>query len=275
MEQVHAAGLTVFLSQEILPAATHWRSRLPVGIWAGVLNSGRLRITREDGTTEHWDPGTHGAFCITESEEIEHVTKVDGACSAVFVHIGFDDMADLTDDEDTASLMLHGPSAPANAGLSRGRSALIAALARRMETTAHTGLGRRFFLASKAMEMLAVMSAEPAPPPRTDMSPREVRAVREARDRAMARLDDPPSVPELARAVGLSVRGLSDGFRRLYGQPLYAFIKEERLLLAKRLLQDGDLTVNQVAHAIGYGPAHLSTAIRARFGQTPRDLRAH
>jgi AraC-like DNA-binding protein len=100
----------------------------------------------------------------------------------------------------------------------------------------------------------------------------EPAALRRAREHIDAHFAEPLTVPALARAASLSVRGLQDGFRRHYGQSPTQALREVRLAHARRRLLAGgaDETASRVAVASGF--THLgrfAAAYRERFGESP------
>ena len=84
-----------------------------------------------------------------------------------------------------------------------------------------------------------------------------------------------PSVERLARMVGLNRNKLSYGFRHRFNVTISRYVAGERLELAWRLLEAGQLSVSQVADQVGY--AHVSSfsaAFKARFGLSPCKIAA-
>lgn len=125
----------------------------------------------------------------------------------------------------------------------------------------------------KAYEVVAALLAEAiagslASPglTRTDQA-----AIVQAREILDANLASPPTYPELAHAVFLSETKLSQGFRRLYGTSIHAYVIDWRLDLALSLIEEGADNVAQVAAKVGYGnSSHFSAAFKRRFGVLPR-----
>lgn len=95
--------------------------------------------------------------------------------------------------------------------------------------------------------------------------------------RALAIIDDHAcealTVPDVAEAVGVSVRALQDGFRRHLDSTPTARIREARLGRARALLAAGDPTstsVAEVASACGFGHlGRFASAYRAHYGEPP------
>lgn len=85
----------------------------------------------------------------------------------------------------------------------------------------------------------------------------------------------PWTVGSLAAEVGLSRAALARRFTQLVGEPPMALLTEIRLALATDLLRGSDATIETVARRVGYSTAFaLSTAIKRRYGMSPKAIRA-
>ena len=81
-------------------------------------------------------------------------------------------------------------------------------------------------------------------------------------------------VAELAATVGVGERQLRRLFRRELGAAPKAIARMQRLTLAKRLLDDTDLSIADVALCAGYGSLRrCNDELRRVFGRPPRELR--
>ncbi|MEM6425249.1 MAG: AraC family transcriptional regulator [Cyanobacteria bacterium P01_D01_bin.128] len=84
-------------------------------------------------------------------------------------------------------------------------------------------------------------------------------------------LTAPPTVETLARHIGTNRLKINQGFRQVYGTTPFGYLKDYRLTQAKRLLMTSELSVAQVAAAVGYGSrSRFATAFRQRFGINPK-----
>lgn len=81
------------------------------------------------------------------------------------------------------------------------------------------------------------------------------------------------SLDELAQVVGLNRNKLNDEFRLLFGDTLFAWLREQRLQQARRLLdQQPELSIQQISEMVGYTAiAHFSRTFKQRFGLSPRE----
>lgn len=139
------------------------------------------------------------------------------------------------------------------------------------------GAERGMYLGGKAMQLAALAIASCISQARSDdvlqLSSREIDRIRQARELLIAVMKTPPSLEGLAQQVGLNVRKLSGGFRRIYGSTVFGFLQEYRLEQAYKLIASGEMSVSEAAGHVGYGAAHFATIFRKRFGISPSSLR--
>jgi AraC-like DNA-binding protein len=120
-----------------------------------------------------------------------------------------------------------------------------------------------FAMAVRALEQGA---AAPTPP----LTARDTEAGREAYRILAEALREPPSLGELAQAVGLTERRLSAVFRELYGTTVFDVHRALRLDHARRLIEAGEMAIKEIAWAAGYQHTNnFSAAFAARFGMPP------
>lgn len=89
----------------------------------------------------------------------------------------------------------------------------------------------------------------------------------------LERIDNPPSIIELSKEVGLNDFKLKKGFRSLFDNTVYGVVLEARLEKARQLLTQPGLSVTQISLQVGYSNhGHFSAAFKKRFGMTPREF---
>jgi AraC-like DNA-binding protein len=97
--------------------------------------------------------------------------------------------------------------------------------------------------------------------------------VRRARELLEARVAQPPSLAELARAVGVNRFLLLRQFRRLVGLTPHAFLLRLRVARAQVLLARGDAPI-EVAYTLGFADqAHLTRVFKRIVGLPPGEYR--
>lgn len=139
---------------------------------------------------------------------------------------------------------------------------------------------RAHYLAAKAEEILchAVEATRPRPKLRTGANrilSRDILRLQEARSILTANLPSPPTIPELARMVGMNETKLKLGFRELFGETPQAYSTRTRLEEALSMIETTELPLSEISYRVGYRyPANFSQAFKRLFGATPRTMRA-
>ena len=115
--------------------------------------------------------------------------------------------------------------------------------------------------------------------PSTGAQPREasmdVRLVVQAQQVLSQALAHPPSLDRLARMVGTNRRRLNEAFQALCGQPVFGWLREERLRQANSQVSGSHTPFSVLSDALGFSkPANFSKAFRQRFGCSPSEIRA-
>jgi AraC family transcriptional activator of pyochelin receptor len=87
-------------------------------------------------------------------------------------------------------------------------------------------------------------------------------------------LENPPGLFDLAHAVGTNHCRLNTGFRELYGTTVFNYLRQKRLIEARRLIEEEDMNVTQAALRVGYNSiSSFSKAFSEHFGLPPVKLR--
>ncbi len=88
-------------------------------------------------------------------------------------------------------------------------------------------------------------------------------------------VEDPISIPEIARRTGRSLKVLETRMQAELGANPAQVYRRLRLNLARKLVVETDLSVGEIALRSGYGnPSAMTRAFRAEFGASPRAMRA-
>jgi AraC-like DNA-binding protein len=139
------------------------------------------------------------------------------------------------------------------------------------------GLARTLYMQGKSLELLATVLdglSEKSRRARLDQNlpGSQKDRLQTAYELLQRNLDNPPSLDELARQVGMCNSLLTTGFRRQFGQSVTECLQDLRLAQAYDDLQSGRLSSSQAAHRIGYSPAYFSTLFKRRYACSPRDV---
>jgi AraC family transcriptional activator of pyochelin receptor len=153
---------------------------------------------------------------------------------------------------------------------------VLESLASQIVTCPLRGAMRQMYMAGKGFELVASAMNSVLQGAETEdlqFSASDMKRVHAAYHRLVSALENPPSLSELGREVGLSTSKLTLGFRRAFGTTVFGILQEHRLQQAHRFLTSGRMTVSEAAYRVGYTPAHFATIFRQRFGVSPSKLR--
>ena len=88
------------------------------------------------------------------------------------------------------------------------------------------------------------------------------------------RLNELPKLTDIAAQVGTHDKRLSAIFRQHLGMTVFAWVREERLRKAQKLLVDSNMSIEDISSQVGFSSAaNFATAFRERFSVTPTSFR--
>ena len=88
------------------------------------------------------------------------------------------------------------------------------------------------------------------------------------------RMEDLPTIGDIASEVGLNANKLQQGFKEILGKTVNEFITEKRLENARLLLLNTDYPVSTIASIIGYrNHSYFSKKFQRSFGALPSEFR--
>ena len=136
---------------------------------------------------------------------------------------------------------------------------------------------RRLYLESKTLELIAHNLAQLVVDKNGHNRPftlhsSDIERVREARNVLIRNLENPPSLLELARQVGINKNKLNQGFRQTFGTSVFDYLRIRRLEQARELLESKEKNVTEAAFEVGYAEQRSFTrAFKKHFGTKPMD----
>jgi AraC-like DNA-binding protein len=144
----------------------------------------------------------------------------------------------------------------------------------------YRGLTRRLYLESKGIEIMAYYVENLSQQPEScqqvsSLKPDDINRIYYAREILFQNLQNPPSLIDLAKLVGLNDYKLKVGFRHCFGNTVFGCLHDYRMAEAKKLLETKKFNVNEVARSVGYASeTSFSSAFRKKFGVSPSIYRA-
>jgi AraC-like DNA-binding protein len=134
------------------------------------------------------------------------------------------------------------------------------------------------FLHSKCIELLALQAQShevlATSPSLTCKSTYDQECIHYAREYLLQHADNPPSLAELARIVGLNEFKLKKGFKEIYQHTLFGYLNDYRLNKAKQILLHKTQPIKEIADNFGYSSVqHFTKAFKKKFGIPPGSVK--
>ena len=87
-------------------------------------------------------------------------------------------------------------------------------------------------------------------------------------------LENPPSLSELSKELGLNTTKLKKEFKEVFGLPVFKYLQNERLTTAHGLISTKEATVQEAAWHVGYDSlSSFSNAFAKKFGYRPSQIK--
>ena len=97
--------------------------------------------------------------------------------------------------------------------------------------------------------------------------------LKKVKDIVIENMANPPSLDEISKLVGLNLKKIKEGFKELYGFPVFTFLLNYKMETAKKLLLENKLNVNEIATNLGYSTSsHFISAFKKKYGVTPKQF---
>ncbi|MEM8613664.1 MAG: AraC family transcriptional regulator [Cyanobacteria bacterium P01_H01_bin.105] len=151
----------------------------------------------------------------------------------------------------------------------------VSQILQRMLRCPYQGTLRQLYLEGKSLELIALYFSEltaPSDVQTVTIKRKDLDSLHQAKSILLQKMDDPPSLSELAKQVGLSERKLQKGFQELFGTTVFGVLHDYRMEQARQLLETEQMTVGAISTAVGISHrGYFATAFKRKFGTTPRD----
>lgn len=157
-------------------------------------------------------------------------------------------------------------------------SPAVKSVAHQVANGAPQGVNRRLYLEGRTLELIALQVAllkagDQSNSYDQSLSPMERDKIIHIGEQLLQHQDSPPSLQTLAKQANLSINKLERGFRKVYGMPVFAFIRESKMQKARLLFLETSMNVSEVAWEVGYvNVSHFGAAFKKRFGILPKQF---
>jgi AraC family transcriptional regulator len=178
-------------------------------------------------------------------------------------------------DSDYVDVIL-GPQARDMTSLLNGSDQLVRVLLSELQADVRSGLHPSTLYVEHIAALVLLRLARPREAEkRRRQAPRlDARRVERVREHINAHLAEDLSVHDLAAMVNLPVDRFARCFRAATGHPPYAYVLDQRVACAERLLLTTGLSLAEIAQTVGFSSqSHFTSTFRRLRGLTPNACR--
>ena len=140
---------------------------------------------------------------------------------------------------------------------------------------AYRGAMKKMYYEAKTMELITLFFQEEVlcnEYSHRSLDSVDIKKLQKARAIILNCLDDPFSIKQLAKEVGLNEFQLKKEFKQLYGTTIFGLIRSERMEKAAWLMKVEGYNVSETASILGYSNfSNFTVAFRKHFGYNPSD----
>ncbi len=95
-----------------------------------------------------------------------------------------------------------------------------------------------------------------------------------AKDILLQNIDNPPSLNDISKEIGLNTFKLKKEFKAFFGVPVFKYLQNERLTVAHNMIRNQEMTVQEAAWHVGYDSlSSFSNAFDKKFGYRPSQIK--
>lgn len=139
--------------------------------------------------------------------------------------------------------------------------------------TQYQGKARMMFFTSQITALLAHFFGQLSMMAETTIPELERKRLLLAQDILTSDLENPPTLSELSKKIGLNTYKLKKNFKELFGVPVFKYLQNERLTKAHDLIRNQKVTVQEAAWQVGYDSlSSFSNAFAKKFGFRPSEI---
>ena len=137
-----------------------------------------------------------------------------------------------------------------------------------------TGKTKMMFFRSQITVLLSHFFGQLAASYQQKNQPGETEKLNKAKEILSANLDNPPSLTELAKSIGINTTKLKKEFKAVFGVPVFKYLQNERLTTAHDMIRKEQATVQEAAWHVGYDSlSSFSNAFAKKFGYRPSQIK--
>ena len=139
----------------------------------------------------------------------------------------------------------------------------------------YQGLTKKMYLEGKALELMTLQFTQLLAGNQTKshfiLRTEDIDRIHHAKEILVNNLDNPPSLLELAKLVGLNDYKLKRGFRQVFGTTVFGHLYNYRMEQARQMLETSQIKIQEAARTVGYtSQSSFNAAFKRKFGINPK-----
>lgn len=132
---------------------------------------------------------------------------------------------------------------------------------------------RELFTESKILELVYTTFLQ-YPEISSSLTIDDIAKAHQAKEILLDNLQNPPTIKVLARMCSTNEFKLKKHFKQCFNNTIYGLLQEERIKLAKLLLERNDISVSEAAQMVGYQSlSHFAKVFNSYYGILPSQLK--
>ena len=138
----------------------------------------------------------------------------------------------------------------------------------------YEGKARMMFFRSQITALLSHFFGQLAQLQSREANTINVQRLQRVKDILSNNMDNPPSLTELSKEIGLNTTKLKKEFKEVFGVPVFKYLQNERLTKAHSMISQRTATVQEAAWHVGYDSlSSFSNAFANKFGYRPSQIK--
>tara|TARA_R110002111_G_scaffold247742_1_gene310923 strand:+ start:288 stop:1142 length:855 start_codon:yes stop_codon:yes gene_type:complete len=138
----------------------------------------------------------------------------------------------------------------------------------------YVGKTKMMFFRSQITALLSHFFGQLASLKTVTIKASEREKLNQAKNILLDNIDNPPSLSEISKQIGLNTFKLKKEFKEFFGVPVFKYLQNERLTLAHKMIRNQESTVQEAAWHVGYDSlSSFSNAFEKKFGYRPSQIK--
>ncbi len=139
------------------------------------------------------------------------------------------------------------------------------------------GLLKKMYIEAKVIELILLQLGQMTTPNNHKtyiLDKTDFEKIHFAKEILLKNIENPYSLPDLAKKIGTNEYKLKRGFKEVFGTTVFGMLSDIKMEKAIELLETTNKTITEISEDIGYkNPTHFTSAFKKKFGTTPKQYK--